>query len=88
MNFFRRSARDVVRGSLALVAGISKLQRKQLQVWETSTVEQLAAFPLPIQQRPDHGSKDGYVRVREQARVQVSGRNQARPTHKNSSVIN
>lgn len=30
--------------------------------------------------RPDHGSKDGYVRVREQARVQVAGR-QGRPVH-------
>lgn len=66
---------------LSLVAGISKLQRKQLQTWETVTVEQLAKFPLPLQQRPEHGSKDGYVRVREQARVQVAGRNHARPIH-------
>jgi uncharacterized protein len=72
---------------LSLVAGISKLQRKQLRVWETVTVERLAAFPLPIHQRPDHGSKDGYVRVREQARVQVVGRNHARPIHELLEVV-
>jgi uncharacterized protein len=66
---------------LSLVAGISKLQRKQLQIWETSTVEQLAQLPLPIQQRPEHGSTEGYVRVREQARVQVLGRRKNGPVH-------
>jgi uncharacterized protein len=66
---------------LSLVAGISKLQRKQLQAWETTTVEQLAQFPLPIQRRPDHGSTEGYVRVREQARVQVAGRRKNGPVH-------
>ena len=66
---------------LSLVAGINRLQRKQLSAWEVTTVEQLAALPLPIQNRPDHGSRDGYVKVREQARVQVAGRNQGQPVH-------
>ena len=66
---------------LSLVAGISRLQRKQLQVWDTLTVAELGRFPLPIQHRPDHGSKEGYVRVREQARVQVAGREEGRPVH-------
>jgi predicted RecB family nuclease len=66
---------------LSLVAGISRLQRKQLRIWETTTVADLARFPLPIQERPDHGSRDSYVRVREQARVQVAGREQRRPVH-------
>ena len=72
---------------LSLVAGISKLQRKQLQTWGTTTVEHLAKLPVPLHQRPDHGSKDGYVRVREQARVQVAGRNQARPVHELLELI-
>src|SRR5579872_1705152 len=72
---------------LSLVAGISKLQRKQLQAWETVTVEQLASFPLPIPKRPERGSKDGYVRVREQARVQVAGRNQGRPVHELLEIL-
>jgi len=66
---------------LSLVAGISQLQRKQLQTWQVGTVAQLAALPLPLAHRPDHGSQDSYVRGREQARVQVEGRRQARPVH-------
>jgi predicted RecB family nuclease len=66
---------------LSLVAGINRLQRKQLSAWEVTTVERLAALPLPIQNRPEHGSRDGYVKVREQARVQVAGRNQGQPVH-------
>ncbi|MBV9673348.1 MAG: TM0106 family RecB-like putative nuclease [Verrucomicrobia bacterium] len=66
---------------LSLVAGISRLHRKQLSAWEVNTVEQLAALPLPINFRPDYGSTEGYAKVREQARVQVAGRNQGRPVY-------
>src|SRR5258708_6823709 len=61
---------------LSLVAGITRLQRKQFIAWNTDTVERLAAFPLPLPSKPNHGSVKSYVRVREQARVQVEGRNQ------------
>jgi predicted RecB family nuclease len=47
---------------LSLVAGISRLQRKQLRVWDALTVADLARFPLPIPQRPEHGSKEGRIR--------------------------
>jgi uncharacterized protein len=66
---------------LSLVAGINKLQRKQLGIWEITTVAALAGYPIPIPHRPDHGSREGYVRVREQARVQVAGRESGRPVH-------
>jgi predicted RecB family nuclease len=66
---------------LSLTAGISRLQRKQLIEWEARTVEQLSRIPLPITNRPRHGAAEGYVRVREQARVQVLGRNQNQPVH-------
>jgi len=66
---------------LSLVASISRLQRKQLGIWGTSTVAALAGFPIPIPYRPDHGSREGYVRVREQARVQVAGRESGGPVH-------
>ena len=66
---------------LSLVAGINRLQRKQLSIWEVNTVEQLAVLPLPIQNRPDHGSRETYVKVREQARVQVAGRKRGQPVH-------
>jgi predicted RecB family nuclease len=66
---------------LSLVAGISRLQRKQLTVWDTTTVAELARFPLPIRERPEYGSKEGYVRARQQARVQVEAREEHRPVH-------
>jgi predicted RecB family nuclease len=64
---------------LSLVAGISRLQRKQLSAWDVTTVKNLSVLPLPLQRRPERGSKGGYVRVREQARVQVEGRTQEKP---------
>jgi predicted RecB family nuclease len=66
---------------LSLVAGISKLQERQLEGWEVRTMANLATLPLPLERRPDRGSADGYVRVREQARVQVKGREQGKPVY-------
>src|SRR5262249_15621518 len=66
----RRRADD----HLSLVAGIRRLQRDQLEAWNTETVAKLAAMPIPIKERPVHGSREGIERVREQARVQVEGR--------------
>lgn len=66
---------------LSLVAGISRLQRKQLDIWNTQTVADLGRFPIPIPYRPDHGSRESYVRVREQARIQVAGRESGYPVH-------
>jgi uncharacterized protein len=57
------------------------LQRKQLGIWDTTTVAALAGYPIPFPHRPDHGSRESYVRVREQARVQVAGRESGRPIH-------
>ncbi|HLJ28571.1 MAG TPA: TM0106 family RecB-like putative nuclease [Candidatus Angelobacter sp.] len=64
---------------LSLVAGITKLQRKQLIMWGAPTLSQLAALPLPLRERPLHGAVDGYVTVREQARVQLASRYQDKP---------
>jgi len=66
---------------LSLTAGINRLQRKQLLEWEIPTVEALSRLTVPLVNRPRHGSKDGYVRIREQARVQVSARYQKQPVH-------
>jgi predicted RecB family nuclease len=65
---------------LSLVAGISRLQRKQLGIWDIYTMAQLARST--IQQRPEYGSKEGYVRIGEQAKVQVAGRETRQPVHK------
>jgi len=72
---------------LSLVAGISRLQRKQLSAWDVNTVEKLAALPLPIRNRPEYGSREGYAKVREQARVQVEARNCVQPVYEVLEVI-
>lgn len=57
---------------LSLVAGISRLQRRELEALGITTLAGLAQTPLPI--RADRGSEESYHRVREQARVQLDGR--------------
>ena len=66
---------------LCLVAGISKLQRTELQDRGIHSLESLADIPVPLSWRPKRGSSDGYERVREQARVQREGRRKESPVH-------
>jgi predicted RecB family nuclease len=66
---------------LSLVAGIRRQQRDQLEEWDTETMAKLAELPIPLRQKPLHGSREGIERVREQARVQVQGRNLGKPVH-------
>jgi predicted RecB family nuclease len=73
----RRRADD----HLSLVAGITRLQRSQLDRWNTETMAKLAILPIPLEQRPQRGSKEGYKHAREQARVQVEARTRDMPVH-------
>jgi uncharacterized protein len=73
----RRRADD----HLSLVAGIRRQQRDQFEVWNAETMEKLAGLPIPLNERPKHGSKAGYERVREQARVQVESRTEKKLKH-------
>jgi len=66
---------------LSLVAGMRTQQREQLVEWKVSTVAELAKMPVPLQHKPRYGSRDGYERVRDQARVQVQGRAENKPVH-------
>jgi predicted RecB family nuclease len=66
---------------LSLVAGINRLQRKQLTLWQTPTMAELAKLPIPLPQKPLHGSREGYARIREQARVQVQARTERQSVH-------
>ena len=59
---------------LSLVAGIQRLQRQELEQRQVPTLEVLGRLDLPIPFKPHRGSKEGYHRVREQARVQLEGR--------------
>lgn len=63
---------------LCFVAGVSRLQRKELASQGVSTLEALAQVPLPLPFRPARGATEGYTRIREQARVQLEARTEAR----------
>ncbi len=66
---------------LSLVAGISRLQTRELQSREVGTLATLAVEPLPLRWKPARGAKEGYGRVREQARVQLAGRAERTPVY-------
>src|SRR5207247_1655637 len=66
---------------LSLVAGISRLQTRELEERKIGTLAGLAAQPLPIAWKPARGAKESYGRVREQARIQLAGRIEQRPLH-------
>lgn len=61
---------------LSLVAGISKLQTTELKQNKTNTASLLAEMPIPLNWKPERGSEQSYIRVREQARVQVTARSE------------
>src|SRR6266478_3280209 len=66
---------------LSLVAGIRRQQRDQFEEWNAETMAKLAALPIPLRERPKHGSKAGYEKVQKQARVQVEGRTENKLKH-------
>jgi len=66
---------------LCLVAGISKLQRREMNDWGVRTLESLAQLPLPLGRKPRRGAAESYVLAREQARVRFEGRRQNAPVY-------
>jgi len=66
----RRRADD----HLCLVANVSALQMNELRTNGIATVKALSAMPVPMSWKPKRGSVAGYVKAREQARVQVEAR--------------
>jgi uncharacterized protein len=59
---------------LSFVAGASRLQRKELTLQGVPSLESLARLPLPIPFNPSRGAREGYTRIREQARIQLEAR--------------
>jgi len=56
---------------LSFVAGVSKLQIAELDRWNVTTLARLGELALPLQQHPERGAVEGYVKAREQARLQL-----------------
>ncbi|HYD49035.1 MAG TPA: TM0106 family RecB-like putative nuclease, partial [Terriglobales bacterium] len=73
----RRRADD----HLSLVAGISKMQMRELQSRSVTTLETVATISLPLEPRPRRGAMATYQRIREQARIQFEGRTVGQTLH-------
>jgi len=72
---------------LSFVAGISRLQTLELESRQIDTLAELAAQPLPIPWKPARGAKQGYDRVREQARIQLVGRTEHKTLHELLPIV-
>ena len=66
---------------LSLVAGITRNQRKALAEREMDSVETLAGFQLPPTPKIERIAPAPLFRIREQARVQIAGREQGKPVY-------
>ncbi len=64
---------------LSLVADLAGRRMREVQQWGVGTLAALAAEPLPLRRTVKYGSLPPYERAREQARVQLTGRNQNAP---------
>jgi predicted RecB family nuclease len=63
---------------LSFVAGITRNQRKALVERGVATVAHLASLPLPIKPKIERIGSAALVRIHEQARLQVQGREEGR----------
>lgn len=59
---------------LSLVAGLTRLNTRELVGHGISRLEDLANQPIPLKFRPRRGAVQSYVRLREQARLQLQRR--------------
>jgi predicted RecB family nuclease len=66
---------------LSLVAGITRNQRKALVEREVSSVARLGNFQLPPTPKIDRIAPAPLFRIREQARIQIAGREQGKPIY-------
>jgi len=66
---------------LSFIAGTGRLHRQELIALGFPTLAAAAAIPLPIAFKPARGSRDAYVRIREQARLQLAQRTTGQPVH-------
>jgi predicted RecB family nuclease len=72
---------------LSLVANIARMQRQELESRGTRTLAGLGQLPLPLTFKPDRGSVNSYVSVREQARLQLDSRGKTPPLHELLDIV-
>jgi uncharacterized protein len=73
----RRRADD----HLSFVAGATKAQIEELKRQNIDTVAALATMAVPLAWKPSRGAASSYERIREQARIQMDGRQAGKLIH-------
>jgi uncharacterized protein len=66
---------------LSLVAGLAGGHRKELTRWSVDTLEGLGGLTLPLPFKPSRGAVETFVKLREQARVQLESRLSQAPVY-------
>lgn len=66
---------------LSLVANITRNQRQALTIYGATTVAALAQLPIPPNPKVEGIKDQAFINIREQARLQVRGREERRPVH-------
>ncbi len=72
---------------LSLVAGISRLQSRELERHDVTTLAKLASIPLPLPFKPGRGAVESYERIHEQARIQFEGRGKREPVYERLPIV-
>jgi uncharacterized protein len=66
---------------LSLVAGMGRLQSRELEAAGIRTLARLGELTGSLPFEPKRGAEETYIRLREQARVQLEGRITRKPVH-------
>ena len=66
---------------LCLVAGMTRLQQRELHARSLETVNKFVQAALPLNPRPRRGSDESYARAHHQARLQVVSRQRPTPIY-------
>jgi predicted RecB family nuclease len=66
---------------LSFIAGMGSSQIKEVEIHGVDTLEAMANLPLPLPFKPNKGSKETYIKLREQARLQNETRLSNKPTY-------
>ena len=61
---------------LSFVAGITKSQRVELMSKNIETLHQLSEMPVPLEWKPIKGATESFIKIREQARIQLASKNE------------
>lgn len=59
---------------LSFVAGMGKMQMKELTDWDINTLEAMASVEVPLQRKPARGSAQTFEKLAHQARLQLQTR--------------